>query len=104
MGKHPLEHTHQRALATPPSTNWLGYGLPWPAPDLVNERFQRLIFCLRCQLILHKVSMQFSNHPRVRVEALQTAAPKEEVEIANPPVLGRSQRIGDESFCAQMSP
>ena len=33
--------------------------------------------------------MQFSNHHRVRVEALQTAAPKDEVEIANPPCRGR---------------
>jgi len=42
LGMNPLEHSHQRASASSPGTNWLGYGLPWPAPDLVNEALSAL--------------------------------------------------------------
>ena len=48
--------------------------------------------------------MHFGNQHRVRVEALQTAAPKHDGDIANPPVTsGATQSIGDDAFCAQMT-
>ena len=53
----------------------------------VNARFP--VQTSACQLHPSKARRQFANHQRVRVEALQTAAPKDEVETANPPVLGR---------------
>ena len=90
LSMSPLKHIHQRAPGTSPGSYSLGNGLPCPAPDHVKARFQRRIISLPVAPDdLNKVSMQTGNLHRVRVEDLQAAAPKDEVEIAFPPCRGR---------------
>ena len=103
--KNPLEHSHQRDCASSPGTCTPGYGLSCPAPDRRKRSLSRTNICLPVAPKQgYSCRRQFVNQHRVRVEALQTAAPKHEVEVANPLSSGASQSVGDESFCVQMTP